>query len=222
MGLDFLEIMMIVEEKFQICFEEDDFSEVRTVGDFYEIIVKKVDFVDVEYCASQRIFYKFRKYCTEELKLKRSEIVLEADLTNIFTSFKGKEDWLKFSRYMGMKVPDLRGSDHLYRVVNLFLLFYGCAGSFYLNLHIGVIVISLFLLWVILPQLVPLNEVPNISVKELLTIMVGKNSEVLIQSKDISNDDIWKILRHVIHDQMGIDLKYITYEATIGDDLGID
>ena len=42
-----------------------------------------------------------------------------------------------------------------------------------------------------------------------------------MKSKGLSNQDIWKILQQVIYDQQGIELKYITYDATIADDLGI-
>jgi hypothetical protein len=84
MGLEFVEIYMEVEDKFDILFETNEFQNVVTVGDFYKLIISKVDFQDVGYCIKLRVFNRFRKFCIEELGQARRDISPNKSLNIIF------------------------------------------------------------------------------------------------------------------------------------------
>ncbi len=62
MGLDMIEIVMAVEDRFGIQISEDEASQCETVGKYYELIKSKVRSRPlVESCSEQRVFYRLRR-----------------------------------------------------------------------------------------------------------------------------------------------------------------
>ena len=95
MGLDFVEIIMEVEDRLCIVFDEEDLFEVSTLGQFHNAVISKMNFDSSLVCASQRYFYKFRKYCINQLGQSRESIRLERKLNTLFQEPISKEDWIK-------------------------------------------------------------------------------------------------------------------------------
>jgi hypothetical protein len=62
-----------------------NFENVKTFGDFVELIVGKVDGQEKEYCISQVTFYKLRKELSEILQIERNTIHLNSSLDNLVT-----------------------------------------------------------------------------------------------------------------------------------------
>lgn len=81
MGLDTVELFMAVEETFQISISEKDASKIFTVGDFYNVILQKLD-----QCSSQgnqqwskeKVWEVLRSVIVHQLRVKPEEVTKEA------------------------------------------------------------------------------------------------------------------------------------------------
>jgi hypothetical protein len=67
MGLDAVELVMAVEDKFSISIR----MKKRTVGDLKRLVRAKLDVVDVAGCLTQRAFHLIRKNATAEFGVLR-------------------------------------------------------------------------------------------------------------------------------------------------------
>lgn len=83
MGLDAVEIMMAVEEAFDIRLEDADMAKVRTPRDLIEVVMRKVAHADPSACLTQRAFNLLRQALLRHLPLKRRDIAPSVRLAEI-------------------------------------------------------------------------------------------------------------------------------------------
>lgn len=60
MGLDIVELIMRVEETFEIEIPDEEASELNTVGKLYQAILCRLGFEDLQRCPSSAVFYQAR------------------------------------------------------------------------------------------------------------------------------------------------------------------
>lgn len=83
MGLDSVEILMEVEDAFDIRFEDADAEKLRTPGDLIEAVLGKIGQADAEACLVQRAFNLLRRVLMRHLPLKRRDIIPSARLADL-------------------------------------------------------------------------------------------------------------------------------------------
>ncbi len=86
MGLDFVEIVMEVEETFGMTFRSDEFGSIKTVGDFVSLIRSRIAAADTVACPSLSQFLRLRSLVREvagkpELRIRPSHR-LQSTLSN--------------------------------------------------------------------------------------------------------------------------------------------
>ena len=74
MGLDAVEILMEVEETFEITFADSEAESILTPRDLIESILRKVGEADPSVCLTQRAFNLLRQILLRRLPLKRRDI----------------------------------------------------------------------------------------------------------------------------------------------------
>ncbi len=72
MGLDTVEIVLRIEETFSVDLPDDELGSVRTVGDLYALLLRKLD--GGYACLSSRAFYRVRKAMVHVLGIKRCSV----------------------------------------------------------------------------------------------------------------------------------------------------
>ena len=77
MGLDSVELVMQVEDAFDIAITNAEAEKIRTPRDLIELVMAKVGRSDVAVCLTQRAFHRLRRAFMSELHLKRSELQLD-------------------------------------------------------------------------------------------------------------------------------------------------
>src|SRR5664280_544509 len=60
MGLDAVELVMAVEEKFGISISDEEASNAPTVGDLEKLVRARLEIADADSCLSQRAFHLIR------------------------------------------------------------------------------------------------------------------------------------------------------------------
>ena len=106
MGLDTVELVMEIEEAFDISIPDDRASKMLTVGDVYEFILEKTadSTLKSDTCLSAAAFYEFRKH-VRSLGLSHSEIRPKTKLDRVIPFIGRRSYWQKLSSRMDLRFP---------------------------------------------------------------------------------------------------------------------
>lgn len=108
MGLDVVEMVMNVEDEFDVVIQLDDYGELRTVGDLSAYISQQRQ-VETS-CLHPAAFVRIRQALMNELGLSRKQIRPEADLDELFPVCQRRRQWASFESVLGLRIPALRPS----------------------------------------------------------------------------------------------------------------
>ena len=81
MGLDVVELLLAVEEAFQISFSNEEATKILTVGDFYDGILKKIESQSSQKNKSwnkDEVWDVLRSIIVRQLGVKSEEVIKEA------------------------------------------------------------------------------------------------------------------------------------------------
>src|ERR1700722_8938801 len=91
MGLDAVEIVMKVEETFDIAIENREAEKILTPRALIELVMSKVGRTDRAFCLTQRAFHRFRASLIRNAGFKREQIKPEVPMTNLFVPAQRKQ-----------------------------------------------------------------------------------------------------------------------------------
>jgi acyl carrier protein len=83
MGLDGVEIVMKIEETFDVVIEDSDAEKANTPGHLIELVMNKVGRTNDAACLTQRAFHRLRASLMRQVGLKRDQIRTETSLANL-------------------------------------------------------------------------------------------------------------------------------------------
>lgn len=98
------DILPVIEKTFNIRFKNDDFLNVRTFGDFCEVVTNHMLQPHKEDCTSQQAFYKIRKAILITKGMDKNTILPESSLTDIFPYPHRRRQVKKLQRELGIKL----------------------------------------------------------------------------------------------------------------------
>jgi acyl carrier protein len=93
MGLDAVELIMAIEEEFQIAISDSEAAECTTVQDLVELIFSRVRQAGGAQCPSQQCFYLVRKKLSDTLGIQRRAIKPETKLEQIIPKENREKVW---------------------------------------------------------------------------------------------------------------------------------
>jgi hypothetical protein len=91
MGLDAVEIVMKVEETFDIAIEDREAEKILTQHVLIELVMSKVGRTDRAVCLTQRAFHRFRASLIRNTGFKCEQIKPDASMIKLFVSEKRKQ-----------------------------------------------------------------------------------------------------------------------------------
>lgn len=138
---DIEDLIFKIEESFNIKFEVNELSEVKTFGEFSEAIIDKIQLENIESCTTQQAFYKIRKAITEEFNFEN--IKPETKLEEIFPRKNRRKNIKNFEQNLGFKT-DILEPKKIISITLISLLFLSFIYAFF-NWKIGItgIIISI-------------------------------------------------------------------------------
>jgi len=108
MGLDGVELVMCVEEKFGISITDEEASKTLTVGDLKRLVRAKLEVADVAGCLTQRAFHLIRKNATGEFGVLRRDLRPDTPLETVVPESTRRESWQHFQVALGVaQFPEL-------------------------------------------------------------------------------------------------------------------
>ena len=247
MGLDSVEIILQIEESFNISVSDEEAASVRTVGQMYELILSKIR--TIPDCMSSKTFYELRRSLTRILGIPRRSIRPATVLEEFFPLQGRRVLWQKFSDSCELEVPRLHYSaawEQRFMTGSaiasaLLLVVPGCLlhwfSGFHFPFQISLVfywIVAIFL-WIVLFGILDIaliracsflrSELPAVSMGNLTRVVLGMN-DTLVQTREeehdvMSTDQVWAKLVKIIQDQLQVEIDEIVPDARFVDDLGV-
>ena len=101
MGLDSVELVMAVEERFGISISDEEAQQIRTVGDMHQCVLSKIAVADKSSCLTQKAFHLLRRTARQLFHVPRDEFSPDTQLNAIIPRRSRRENWRKFQSAVG-------------------------------------------------------------------------------------------------------------------------
>jgi hypothetical protein len=216
MGLDGVELILAVEDAFQIELSDAEAGGAYTVGDLYELVVGKLGTEGSTGCVTSVAFYRTRRALSEVCGYPRREIRPKTILKDVLT---GRDQWHAVERASGLRLPErVFGPWHLGGVMTISVAVgVWCGWHWWTGLvwlaTVGVLLRATRSFASVRARIVTVGD---------LAREVGALNHGRLTRRGWNGDEVWESLCQVIVSQTGLDRARITRDAAIVADLGIE
>ncbi|MBX7255256.1 MAG: hypothetical protein K1Y02_02750 [Candidatus Hydrogenedentes bacterium] len=238
MGLELTELIMAVEEEFDVRMDNDGFIDYRTVGSLYAWICDQVATRPYHKCRRLASFLKTRSALAEISGKSTREISLDTPLETLVPRRKRRKAWKELEMSLGHGLPQLarpRLIDWLNAGLTLVfaltlmpiaIVIIATAGSFCEfvgGLFVGLLIVAfctpLFLL--ILDELtLPFARyVPSSCITTRSVVINSTRSELAVPVQERDDQEIWTTLIYMIATKLDVKPDMLTPETRFIEDL---
>jgi acyl carrier protein len=238
MGLDVVELVMEVEETFGIKIADEEYEQIRTVGIFHDLIIRKCGRVagaqgefgrrESSTCLSLVAFVQLRRALRSLCEVSRNQVRPSTSLDAVFPLEFRRARWGELEQALGMKLPAL-SRPVLLREVTAIWGFAAMAAIIACGVLCGLVAIvvlvmgfSLGLAWWLMKPGATYLEPALCTVGGLSKQIVTLNyRELTARYPAARRDDVMNMLVKIISEQLCIPAAEITPEKSFVDDLGV-
>ncbi|AUP81515.1 acyl carrier protein [Flavivirga eckloniae] len=197
MGLDSVELIMSVEDKFGIRIPDAECEQIYTVQDFADTVYKIISVNPTDKCLTQIIFYRIRR-AFQNLNFTNKEIMSNTKISDLLSQLELKESWNLLETELRLKLPELVTLDF----------------NPNLDSHLK------FLGFRTIKRTLPVTKG---TIRQLIDWTISLNFENTIDIQKITNKyEVERIISGIISENMGIPISEIELRHSITNDLGID
>ncbi|MGJ8716231.1 MAG: phosphopantetheine-binding protein [Maribacter stanieri] len=197
MGLDSVELVMSVEEKFGIRIPDAECEKIYTVQDFANAVYPKIIKHPSEKCLSQIIFYKIRD-SIKSVNPTNDLITPDSKIKEVVGMDGLRAKWEKIEKSVGLKLPELVTMDF----------------NENLGTHLKIFGVK---------TIKRTQPVTKGDLGQLTNWVISLNSEQLIDIKKITSKyEVERIISGIINERIGIPINEIELKHSITNDLGVD
>ncbi len=223
MGLDGVELLMAIEDEFQIIIKENEAYHVATPNDLTNLVFSKLRDGKYPYCSSQQSFYLVRKKIIDLLKVRRSSIKPNTRLVDIVEK-KNRKKFLKSI------TKELSGNDEVWlefqkptylnkiQLISTIIIFLISLYSLHYQFGLAVLIVFLYLAVFSVATNPLKNEFPNNfqTVADLVKINASLDNTIW------SRQEVYNRVKEIIVAQLSADPQLDLPTSHFADDLGID
>lgn len=234
MGLDSVELVMAVEEKFGITIADEEAQEMRTVGDMYECVLTKVKVSDRSSCLTQKAFHLLRRTARQLFDIPRDDFRPDAQLDAIIPRHYRHENWRKFQVAVGatrwprlaLSWPGATALIALVFATPAFVFEYGTAVLMWNMVIVGIAALASMIVALRVGKVIarPFEvefRAGVSTVRDLAYVVVAQNPELFGTDRATwTSDETWSLLASLIQEQTG--RKKFTKDSRFVDDLKLD
>lgn len=231
MGMDVVELIMGIEEAFDIEIPDQEAEKLTTVGQLYAFVINELAFHQPAGCVSSAVFYRARRTLVERLGVPRRSIAPSTTMEALLPQSGRRAYWQSLSRAMELRLPSLELPPWMglpMRGLGLTLLMIGLAAYFVYPISVAVLysVGSALVLWAAHRAAAPFAvQIPTEcatvggTVRAALRLNHGMHPQT---RRRWDPNDVWETLRKVIVEQLDVPPEVVTPDAALVDDLGAD
>jgi acyl carrier protein len=225
MGLEIVELLMDVEDAFDITLPEDDYA--RTVGGLYALVLKKLNAKKEEVCLSSVVCFRLRRAVMQHCDIKRKQFRLNTELSEVFPRPDRRRLWSEVQRTTQFSIPSLVRSRMACWLAIALWLPSGAVLAHYLKIRasFGFFLLyalayapAAFLLTVPLAAQFPERcRTVRDAIKMILARNYGKLSK---EFQYADSDEAWGVLKRLVAEKLNVPPERVTPEARFVEDLG--
>ncbi len=197
MGLDIVELVMAIEDKFGIAIPDAECELNATVHQMADSVFERIKLKPNKKCLSQIVFYRIRK-AFEQIGNEKQNITPNTKMSELLSETDLKNNWIRLGIRIGLKIPDLVDLD-LDKTLNKEVKFLG---------------------FKVFDRTEPVAE--N-TLRKFTDWIISMNYDELISIDNItSRYEIERIICGIIEDRIGVPVSEIELHHSFTNDLGID
>jgi acyl carrier protein len=231
MGLDSVELIVLIEKTFDIKIPDNVAEKTDTVGKLHDVVWERIDKTGAEKCATQKIFYVLRNYFNETEQMNK--ISPSSSLEKIISIKARRSTWNDAQDKTNYKFPKLILSHQAGSVlasVGILILLSGVYCSWKVGNEYGIgnwiylpgSIASSLVIWGVSELFNPYRiSFPVVTMKELVYKVAELNFSKLSENA-FSRSEVEVIINNIISDKIGVSLEEITPEKSFVYDLGVD
>lgn len=233
MGLDTVELVMEVEKTFGISILDKEAEQIRTVGDFYEVVWRHIGGKETDKCKSQYLFYKLRNAFHDSFDTPLLQINPATIPETLFPKEHRRHIYKDFSYSTGFELPSLALTQPWLQLLNGFgwlsiagslaaaivlYNFNGFSGWIFL-LPVAGIFLTLQLDKILEPKRTVIKQA---TLRTFIDEMLRLNFAQLNANAGANRKEMEMVMNKIIIDKAGVDPAEVHAGASITDDLGMD
>lgn len=234
MGLDMVEILIEIEDKFEIYIPEYELAEVPTVGELHDYIMRKIgEKLAPDTCVNMVIALRLRHALMEVTRKPRQEIQLDTEMDLLLPLNARRTLWKDLKKRADIPLPMLRWPGWckctFWALTTMPLWFGSLYFSFpvFESLFWGLVLACLFVAggaaWLLerWARIFPTN---CRLLKDTVTAISKKYGKTFVHSSDrpSTSEETWNTLREIIAKVAGVKPERITRETHPYKDLGLE
>ncbi len=227
MGLDAVEIVMQTEERFGIEISDYDASQIRTVGEFYSLVLRNLAAPNSARCLTAMAFYRLRRAFIDVMGIDRRQFHPQRPFRELVPVRQTRRAWRDLSAASGLEMPVLRRPTKLTRALAVAGLVVFLGGAVLAAFKViplwqtwGCGGVGIFLITVVTGPLAVHPPGTCQTVGDLAHAVFDANAGVLIKSAgELNREDVWRSLRMLIGEELGIDAESISASDRFVEDL---
>jgi acyl carrier protein len=233
MGLDAIELIIEIEQKFGINIPDEEAEKITTVGKMYDAVWSHLGEKHTDKCKSQILFYTIRKHFEELFQLPRQECKLDTLTNSIFPEINRRKIYEEFSSVSKLILPELALTKFWGIFLNaiglitilaslilaiVLVYFYDLSYWYFLYPIIGIFITS-FISKLLTPKRIIIKQkTVRTFTEEILKLNYSKISKDGAHNRK----EVESVINQIIIDKIGVNLDEISLEKSFTDDLGVD
>ena len=229
MGMDMAEVIMEVEDAFDINIDDSSWTKMRTVASLYALILNRLGVKQGDVCLSSAVCFRLRRVMLKQIGVTRKDFRVNTPLKDLIPLIKRQRTWKAIRSETGWSLPKLERSRPVIWTLRIGWAVVAVALGFYFkNLGYGAVFALVFVasvLYVIAAAVVTAPLAVHFpadcqSVRASVNRIVDTNYGKLVDEYKCSDPDAaWKILKQIIVERLGVAPEKVTPEARFTEDL---
>ena len=233
MGLDVVELIMAIEDSFEIAIEDAEAEKIVTVGDIQSFVLARLPSAGKGVCLSSHAFYRLRRKLLTVTNAERSAIRPSTRLEDLFPREGRRAQWSRVDGSLSWDLPALQRPPRIAAMVAATSLLAVPLG--YLLFQIGVysslialsmIAVVIASTWTVAALTKPLaTEFPWgwTTLGDMARAGLAHNfAKVSSSVRSRTDQEVWLAIQAIVVDQLGVKAEAVVPEARIVDTLGAD
>ncbi|QDU47097.1 Acyl carrier protein [Symmachiella dynata] len=237
MGLDVVELVMDVEEEFDIKVPDGDYEFLATVGDFHGYICVKTQVKKSDVCLSSKAFLRLRRGLMSAIGIDREQVRLETPIDELVPISGRRQNWHRLQEDMRVRLPELRRPEWLSTTLQtgaiaaILVSFLTASATLtdpfgpklvWLSLFPLSIAATVLAYWLTVPWAVCLSP-GCVTIRNLTTTVLNQNYYRLLSRENLPvepSDEVYRRLVNMVSEHLGVPLEDIHPESRFIEDLG--
>ncbi|MGD0091120.1 MAG: hypothetical protein ABSE73_14475 [Planctomycetota bacterium] len=234
MGLDAAEMIMDVEDAFDIQIDESTAPKIRTVGGFYGLVQAKLGVKQQEMCLSSVACFRLRRASMKLLGIERQQFRLHSRLEDLVPKRNRRGLWRNLSKETGFRLPKLQKPRFVFwtvlagwfiaaLVLRHFLRSQLLFSEFFVAFLVIFTPVYIIAATWLTARLAVCFPADCLTIRQCVNQVVTYNYGKLAKEFQCADPDrTWGILKQIIAQNLDVPPVKVTPEARFVEDLGCD